>query len=184
MVMEMVSDYWLALLIGLLIGSAITVVGMYLLGFRRVYRGGRTLLVPEIDRRPFLLRWNGFRERFASFELGPRAFTILVGLMALVVVGGLVQNTVFVAEQRRCNREFQRTIAERADIATDDNAARKQQDQAVADLITAFLLIEPGPDSREQSRAALARYLETFRANDTRQQENARLRAENPYPRC
>lgn len=142
---------------GLLVGQFVR--------FRRIDDGDRRLLKPALDKRPFSGPW----------------FKVAVVVMFLAAVGLTVHTTT---SQRLCNAEFQRTITDRADIATDDNAARKEQDQAVADLIQTFLSIEPGPDAREESRAALAKYLEQFRANDARQTENARLRAASPYPRC
>lgn len=152
--------------LGLALSSFITgvLVGQFV-RFRRVDTGGRSLLKPELDKRPFAGPW----------------FKVAVVVMFLAAVGLTVHAT---ATQRLCNQEFQRTITERAAVAADDNAARKAQDQAVADLIANVLSIEPGPNSREQSRAALGHYLEQFRANDLRQQENEKRRAANPYPRC
>ncbi|WP_280393371.1 hypothetical protein [Nocardia wallacei] len=181
----MISDYWLAVLSGLLIGSAVTAVGMYLLGFRRVHRDGKTLAVPEIDRRPMRQRLHEFRERAASFEITPRVMSGIVALMAAAVLAGLVQNTAFTYSQRRCNAEFQRTISERADIGADDNRARKENDEAVAALVRGFLALSPeSPDRREHSRELLERFDRTMIDNAARQAENERKRAANPYPRC
>ena len=185
MVMEMIGNYWLAVLIGLLIGSSITAAGMYVLGFRRVHRDGRTLAVPKIDRRPPSVRWRQFRARVAAIELGPRAFKALVGLMAIAVAGGIVQISLFTAQQRACNREFQRTIAERAAATADDAIARKENDQAVAALVRGFLAIPAdAPDRRERAVALLGQFDTTMTANEVRQGENERTRAENPYPEC
>ncbi|MBF6301157.1 hypothetical protein IU459_26965 [Nocardia amamiensis] len=152
--------------LGLAAASFITgvLVGQFV-RFRRVDAGDRHLLKPELDRRPFSGPW---------FKAG-------IAVLFLAAVGLMVHAN---SSQRLCNVEFRRTITERADIAADDNAARKAQDQAVADLIAGVLSIEPGPDSRERSRAALTHYLDRFRANNARQADNERKRAENPYPRC
>ncbi|MGI5222160.1 hypothetical protein ACQEVO_30310 [Nocardia sp. CA-290969] len=181
----MIGNYWLAVLVGLLIGSAITAAGMYLLGFRRVHRGGKTLAVPALDRRPLAVRWREFRRRIATSELRPLTFRAILALMAVAVIAGLWQNTAFVAEQRRCNDEFQRTIAERAAATADDAVARKENDAAVADLVRGFLAIPiEAPDRREQARILLTRFDDTVTDNQRRQAENERTRAENPYPRC
>ncbi|MBF6254388.1 hypothetical protein IU414_06680 [Nocardia farcinica] len=165
MVMEMVSSYWLAVLIGLLIGSSITASGMYVLGFRRVRKGDRTLLVPEIDRRPLRVRWREFRARIASSELRPRAFLIIVTLMVLTVVGGLVQNTLFNLHQRECNEEFQSTSLELRQIATRDrelenrdDLLRNLRDDLLSDLVKA--LAEPPPpfDDGAEGRRLLQEY--------------------------
>lgn len=172
MVMEMVSSYWLAVLIGLLIGSSITASGMYVLGFRRVRKGDRTLLVPEIDRRPLRVRWRELRARIASSELRPRAFVIIVTLMGIIVtlmgltvVGGLVQNTLFNLHQRACNEEFQSTSLELREIATRDreletrdDALRNRRDDLLSELVKA--LAEPPPpfDDGGESRRLLQEY--------------------------
>ncbi|MBF6363222.1 hypothetical protein IU447_24200 [Nocardia farcinica] len=161
----MVSSYWLAVLIGLLIGSSITASGMYVLGFRRVRKGDRTLLVPEIDRRPLRVRWRELRARIASSELRPRAFVIIVTLMGLTVVGGLVQNTLFNLHQRACNEEFQSTSLELREIATRDreletrdDALRNRRDDLLSELVKA--LAEPPPpfDDGGESRRLLQEY--------------------------
>lgn len=183
--MEMIGNYWLAVLIGLLIGSSITAAGMYVMGFRRVHRGGKAVAVPELDRRPLRERLRSLRRRFAESELRPRTFNAILVLMVLAVVAGLVQITAFTAAQRACNREFQRTIAERADIAADDNRARKEADQAVADLVRGFLAIPAGaPDGRDRARVLLEQFDTAVTAGTQRQQDNESRRAANPYPRC
>jgi hypothetical protein len=161
MVMEMIGNYWLAVAIGLLIGGSITASGMYALGFRRVHRGGRTLLVPEIDRRPLSLRLRQFRERFAAAELRPWAFKAIIALMALAVAAGLVQSTRFAWHQRECNEDFVSTSLELRRIAAEDraleaqdDALRNQRDDAMTALVET-LLTPPAPGERVDSRAAL-----------------------------
>lgn len=183
------TSYWTALLIGLIAGGAITAGCGYLLGFRRVQRGTRTQLVPELDRRPLRQRITEARRRWRSARarLDPQAVAVvvLVAAMAAVVVYGQVQMARFTAAQRACNAEFQRTIIERADIGGDDNKARKDNDQAVADLIGQFLDIPPGAgDSRERTRGLLEAFQRQFNDNNIRQDANERKRVANQYPRC
>lgn len=156
MVMEMVSNYWLAVLIGLLIGGTVTAAGMYALGFRRVRKGGRTLLVPEIDRRPVSVRWREFRGRIKHSEVRPLTLRVIVGLMALVVAAGLVQNTWFNLHQRDCNEDFVSTTLELRQIATRDrelenrdDALRNTRDDLMSALVKA--LADPPPLADQQA---------------------------------
>ncbi|MGY2019410.1 hypothetical protein [Nocardia gipuzkoensis] len=173
----MITDYWLAVLVGLLIGSSVTASGMYVLGFRRVHRDGRTLLVPQIDRRPLRVRWKEFRERVTSSELRPRTFAAIVVLMALAAAGGLVQNTLFTYHQRECNAEFQSTSLELRRIGTEDrrlealdDQLRNERDAALSALIQA-LIAPPPPGERIDARALLNSYSSTTRAIDARRDE-------------
>ncbi|MFD3748316.1 hypothetical protein [Nocardia sp. NPDC058633] len=185
MVMQMIGNYWLAVLIGLAIGSAVTASGMYVLGFRRVHRGGRTLLVPEIDRRPIGVRWRGFRARLAALDpRRPRAFVALVILMALAVMGGLVQNTAFTYHQRDCNADFQSTSLELRRIAAEDRALealddqlRNERDDAMT-LMIETLLSPPAPGQRVDAVAALNTYRSTAHAIDVRRDQLTAERAE------
>ncbi|MFD3431169.1 hypothetical protein [Nocardia fluminea] len=182
MVMDMVSDYWIALLIGLLIGSAVTGAGMYVLGFRRVHRGGRTLLVPEIDRRPLAVRWRGFRSRFAALDpRRPKAFVVLLILMTLAVVGGLVQTTLFTYRQRDCNADFQSTSLELRRIAAEDrdlekldDELRNERENATTVLYRAFLT----SGDRSAAFAALDQFLATDQAINVRRDQLTAERAE------
>ena len=182
MVMQMIGNYWLAVLIGLAIGSAVTASGMYVLGFRRVHRGGRTLLVPEIDRRPLAVRLQGIRARLSALDpRRPRAFVALVILMTLAVVGGLVQNTVFTYRQRDCNADFQSTSLELRRIAAEDrdlekldDELRNERDDATTVLYRAFLT----PGDRSTAIAALDHFLTTAHAIDIRRDQLTAERAE------
>ncbi|WP_280454769.1 hypothetical protein [Nocardia brasiliensis] len=177
MVMEMITNYWLAVLVGLLIGSAITATGMYLLGFRRVRRGRRTRLVPELDRRPIRVRWRQFRERLASVELRPRTFTLIVLLMALAVGAGLVQIVSFTMHQRACNAEFRSTSLELRRIGTEDrdlenqdDKLRNQRDDAWSDMLE-ILVTPPPPGERVDALGALNRLRATTLAIDVRRDQ-------------
>ncbi|MFI6368720.1 hypothetical protein ACIBG0_39065 [Nocardia sp. NPDC050630] len=154
---------------------------MYLLGFRRVRRNGRTLLVPTLDRRPFRLRWREFRERITSLEMRPRTFNIIVILMALAAAGGLVQNTMFTYHQRDCNADFQSSSVELRRIGNEDRALEAQDDELRNerdDAMTALvetLLTPPAPGQRVDAVGALNHYRATTHAIDVkRDQLNAR----------
>lgn len=141
------------------------VVGQFV-RFRREPADGKSVLVPEIDRRPFRGKW----------------FRLMVVALFLASTGLLVQFTV---QQRECNDEFRRTIAERADISVDDNRARKAADRAVAELARGFLSIpEDAPDRQARARVLLERFDTTVTVQEQRQNDNEALRAANPYPRC
>lgn len=180
--MEMITDYWVAVLIGLLIGSAVTVVGMYLLGFRRVHRDGRTLLVPALDRRPVGQRWHEFCARLGAFDpRRPRTFAALVTLMAVAVAAGLVQNTLFTYHQRDCNAEFQSTSLELRRIAAEDrdlekldDTLRNERDDAMTKLVETLLT----PGQRVDAVAALDHYRSTAHAIDVRRDQLTAQRAE------
>lgn len=187
----MIGDYWLAVLIGLLIGSAATASGMYFLGFRRVRRGGRTLLVPELDRRParerwreFRARWGEFRRRIAATELHPWTFKAIVCLMAFAVAAGLVQSTAFAWHQRECNEDFVSTSLELRRIAAEDRALEAQDDALRAqrdDAMTALvetLLTPPAPGERVDARAALDRYRTVTHAIDLKRDQLTADRAD------
>lgn len=183
-VMEMAGDYWLAVAIGLLIGSAITAVGMYALGFRRVHRGGRTLLVPELDRRSPAERWRQFRARFGGAELRPRAFKAIVALMALTVVAGLVQSAVFAYHQRECNEDFVSTSLELRRIAAEDraleaqdDALRNERDDAMTRLVET-LVAPPAPGEHVDPWAALIEYQAVTHPIDVRRDQLIAQRAD------
>ena len=158
-------------LIAALTGFVLGVVVGQLISFRRVHGpGDDERLKVELERHPF------------GGPLSGRVFRI-------VLVGLFILATAFVVQfsvtQRGCNAEFRRTIAERAEVIVDNDLVRKENDQAVYDLVTGFLAIPPGsPDARDRSRALLESFAETTSSNNARQDENARLRAANPYPRC
>lgn len=142
---------------GLLVGQFVR--------FRRIDDGDRTLLKPELDKRPFSGPW----------------FKVVVIVLFLAAVGLTVHGT---STQRMCNEEFRRTITLRADIAQDDNQARKLQDQAVAEMVKAVVGTEPSAEGRAQARAALQLYLEKYESLNDRQAQNELKRAANPYPDC
>lgn len=106
---------------------------------------------------------------------------LLLIVLFLLGVGALVSFTV---DQRGCNAEFQRTIRERADVSVQDTAARVDNEEAVRNMVLAFLNIAPGPDAREQSRKVLETFDANYMANVRKQQEAAQKRADNPYPHC
>jgi len=185
MVMEMVTNYWLAVLIGLLIGSSITAAGMYLLGFRRVHRNGRTLLVPKIDRRPVGVRWREFRSRLGALDpRRPRMFAVLLTLMALAAAGGLAQNTAFTWHQRDCNAEFQSTSIELRRIGAEDRTLEAQDDELrnerddAMTLLVETLLTPPVPGQRVDALAALNHYRSTTHEIDVKRDQLTAKRAE------
>ncbi len=199
MVMEMISDYWVAVLVGLLIGSATTAAGMYLLGFRRVRRGRRTRLVPELDRRPLGVRWRALRERLASAEMRPATFTVIIILMAAVVGTGLVQVVTYTRHQRECNAEFRSTSLELRRISNEDRDLEKQDDRLRNERDDAeaaaleSLVTPPVPGQRVDALGALNAYRARLQAIDVRRDqlyaERASLeqrRREQPVPdeRC
>ncbi|MFE7747318.1 hypothetical protein [Nocardia sp. NPDC057455] len=147
--------------------------------FRRVPGGLR----PEIVRNPFR-EW-----------LQGRGFRLLLIVLFVVSTGLIVQFTI---TQRGCNSEFRRTIIERADIAADDNrarrsadAARRENDVAVGDLVEALLEIPQGPEGRDQPRRLMTDFRTRYAANiarqdadQARQESNESRRSANPYPNC
>jgi hypothetical protein len=138
--------------------------------FRRVRAGKHDALKPEFDPHPFGGRWRGglFRVALTAMFVVATTFTV-----------------AFSVQQRGCNEEFQRTIVERAAVTTDNDRARKENDQAVAALVTGFLAITPGSaDARARSRELLEQFTQTMADNNSQQEGNERRRAENPYPRC
>ncbi|PPJ31852.1 hypothetical protein C5E45_32700 [Nocardia nova] len=125
-----------ALIISAVSFIAGVVVGQFV-RFRREPSGGRNVLVPELDRRPFSGRW---------FRL------IVVGLF-LISTGLIVQFTV---DQRACNAEYQRTITLRADAAA-------ASDKALYDIVNGLLTIPQGsPDGRERVQELLRQYQTTY----------------------
>lgn len=106
---------------------------------------------------------------------------LLVIVLITIGVGALVN---FTFDQRQCNAEFQRTIRERADVSVSESAARVDNDEAVRDMVVAFLNIAPGPDAGAKSRAVLQTFAQNYLANVKAQQEAAKKRADNPYPHC
>ena len=184
MVMEMINDYWLAVAIGLVIGGAITAVGMYAIGFRRVHRGGKAFAVPELDRRPLGERWRALRERFATAELRPWAFKAIVLLMAVTVIAGLVHSTRFAWHQRECNEHFVSTSLELRRIAAEDraleaqdDALRNEHDDALSVLVET-LLTPPAPGERVDPRAALEQFWTVADAIDARRDQLTAQRAD------
>lgn len=158
MVVKMLSEYWAALLIGAAAGFVVGVVTLLLLGFRRVHRGDRTLIVPQLDRRSLRERLRGWRDRAAASPLGPRAFWAIVALMAVAVVAGEVQNTRFNLHQRDCNADFVSTTLELRQIgALDrelenrDDALRNTRDDLLSAAFKAF--VEPPPAVDPQANA-------------------------------
>jgi hypothetical protein len=108
-------------------------------------------------------------------------FNLFIITLILVGVGFLVNFTV---DQRQCNGEFQRTIRERADVSVTESAARVDNDEAVRNMVVAFLAITPGPDASERSRQVLQTFDANYMANVKAQQAAAQKRADNPYPHC
>lgn len=158
-------------LIAALTGFVLGVVVGQLISFRRVHGpGDDERLKVELERHPF------------GGPLSGRVFRI-------VLVGLFILATAFVVQfsvtQRGCNAEFRRTIAERAEVTVDNDLARKENDQAVYELVTGFLAIPPGsPTARELELELLESFTKTTSSNNARQEEDERLRAANPYPRC
>jgi hypothetical protein len=173
----MLGSYWTPLLCGIAAGSVLTGCTMYLLGFRRVQFGERTLLIPELDRRPFRDRWAQFRARLRQSEMTRLVVLCLVLIMASVVVMGGVQLLTFIREQRLCNAEFQNTSIELRRIGTEDRSLefqddelRNTRDDAMTTLVEA-LVTPPPPGERIDALALLNNYWNTTHAIDVRRDQ-------------
>ncbi|WP_280305361.1 hypothetical protein [Nocardia neocaledoniensis] len=175
----MPTSYWTALLFGLAAGSAITACSMYLLGFRRVRRGERTALVPEIDRTPLRQRfgWVHTLRAWLSRATGqPTTVMVLVAVMAAAVIYAQVQAALFTAHQRECNAEFRSTSLELRRIATEDrelentdDALRNRRDDVLSDLVEA--LATPAPPGAVDARALLHEYNTTIAGIDVQRDQ-------------
>lgn len=154
-------------LIASLISFAAGWLSCQFIRFRRVPSEEGEKLKAELDPHPNIF--------------GPKLVrALLVGLFLLSTT--LIVGTTY--QQRQCNAEFRQAIIDRSGATADDAKARKENDEAVAVLVTGFLDIAPGPNARVQSRALLEQYTETIRDNTQRQLANERKRAESPYPNC
>jgi hypothetical protein len=182
----MTVNYWIALSVGAVIGAVAMFLAMYSVGFRRVHRGPRTLLVPEWDRRALGERWQSARSRYGDLHLRKKWFHALIAFMTLVIVLSGWQLFTFTSSQRACNDRLWSTIAERAAISEDTERARKENDEAVHTLFTSWLQLAavPADERRDRSIVALREFESTYAANISTQRENARKRAENSYPKC
>ncbi|WP_410877341.1 hypothetical protein [Nocardia sp. A7] len=166
----MPTSYWTALLFGLAAGSAITACSMYLLGFRRVRRGERTVLVPEIDRTPLRQRFGWVRDVRAWLSRAsgqPATVVVLVMVMAAAVIYGQAQMVLFTSHQRECNAQFRSTSLELRRIGNEDRDLEKQDDNlrdrrdiVWSDLVKA-LATPPPPGERIDARALLVEYNRT-----------------------
>lgn len=171
----MPTSYWTALLFGLAAGSAITACSMYLLGFRRVRRGERTALVPEIDRTPLAQRFgwvHKVRAWFSRFDGQSTTVMALVAVMAAAVIYAQVQAALFTSHQRECNAEFRTTSLELRRIATEDrnlenqdDVLRNARDDTLGDLVEA-LATPPATGERIDARALLITYNHTIAGID------------------
>ncbi|MFC8531946.1 hypothetical protein [Nocardia sp. NPDC057227] len=165
MVVKMLSEYWAALLVGAAVGFVVGVVTLLLLGFRRVHRGDRTLIVPELDRRSVGERLRGWRDRAVASPLRPRAFVAIVALAVATVVAGLVQNTLFNLHQTSCNADFQSTTLELRQIATKDrelenrdDGLRNTRDDLMSTLVKALASPPPLSDPQAYTQRLLQDY--------------------------
>jgi len=175
----MPTSYWTALLFGLAAGSAITACSMYLLGFRRVRRGERTALVPEIDRTPLRQRFgwvHKLRARVSRASGQPATVMVLVAVMAAAVVYAQVRVALFTAHQRECNAEFRSTSLELRRIATEDrelesidDVLRNRRDDVLSDLVEA--LATPAPPGAIDARALLHDYNATIAGIDVQRDQ-------------
>lgn len=129
MVVKMLSEYWAALLVGAAAGFVVGVVTLLLLGFRRVHKGDRTLIVPQLDRRSVGERLRGWRDRAVSSPLRPRTLKFVIGLATVAVIAGLVQNTWFNLHQTECNAEFRSTSLELRQIGNKDRELETRDDE-------------------------------------------------------
>lgn len=137
------------------------IVGQFV-EFKRIRDGrGHAKLEPHVAKGWFRSNW------------------IMVCLIVLFVISTL-QLAYYTYHQRECNTEFKRVLTERAAISADDNNIRKDNDDAVADLVTGFLSLPP--NSRDAARALLQEYSRRVTANDAKQRANEQQRAKNPYP--
>lgn len=170
------------LLIGVALGAAVGSPIGYFLGFQRK-TGDGSKLVPVIDHRPLRQRIKEANPRQMLAWLASRWLMVV---MVVVLIAGFVQQQAITYTQRECNDRLWSTIAARGAIADDTEQARKDNDQAVYDLFTAWLALAPNGtgSNRDQAIAALRKFEQTYSENLAQQQENIRKRAATPIPKC
>lgn len=174
-----------SLIVGCMIGAAAGLPVGYFLGFRRISdEDGAPVLVPMIDNRPLRQRVRDANFRQALRWASGRWLVILMACMVLV---GLVQITTVSYRYRTCSNRLWDTIVERSEIASDTEAARRENDKATYDWAKSWLALSEDPGAtgnRDQAIVALRQFVDTYDANVTRQDANARARADKPFQRC
>ena len=192
LVMIGTAEYWWALLTGIIIGIPIGISSAVLLSpiWRKRMKDGKELIFPVPDHRPIRERLRDFKKvRLSSFWHWARVRWLIL-LMAVMVFLGLLQGVAFNVQQRHCNDRLWQAIITRAQISDQQDAVRKDNDQAVYDMFNTWLSLagtSTGPleaDKRDQAIAAIQSFEKRYTANQATQDKAAEIKAQNPLPRC